>query len=251
MKYLFIAFVFFSCAQNSNDKAGRKYSTEQLDTIQTAPLVIAAVPALFETAFIKGTKQKIKRSELELYGITIGNLKVVSGRIVACDPLHIEEYGKPYTQVFPTGDFPVQLSIARWQETESIAFARIKFSNEPVARWAFALQEGQEPMPITGSEMHGFSVDAGVGIFLDEAASKALDKSKVADMDREMFKEMEKHFHNTWRYTMYQFGNHNLAAFSTGVGDGFFGTYIGYDAKGVPCRLLSDFNLFDWRSKNN
>jgi hypothetical protein len=48
---------------------------------------------------------------------------------------------------------------------------------------------------------------------------------------------------------MYNFGKYNLAAFTTGLGDGKYATYIGYDAAGKPCRLLSDFKLFDWKEK--
>ncbi len=68
-------------------------------------------------------------------------------------------------------------------------------------------------------------------------------------MDTELYKEMDKHYHKNWRYTMYNFGQHNLAAFTTGFGDGRYATYIGFDANGKPCRLLSDFGLFDWRKK--
>jgi hypothetical protein len=66
-------------------------------------------------------------------------------------------------------------------------------------------------------------------------------------MDGAVYKEMDKHYRNHWRYTIYKFGNHNLAAFSTGEGDGYYATYIGIDAKGETCRLLTDFGLFDWR----
>jgi hypothetical protein len=60
---------------------------------------------------------------------------------------------------------------------------------------------------------------------------------------------MDKHYHNTWRYAMFNFGQHNLVSFTTGMGDGHYATYIGYDANGKICRLLSDFDLFNWRKK--
>ncbi|HEX8335065.1 MAG TPA: DUF4241 domain-containing protein, partial [Segetibacter sp.] len=178
-------------------------------------------------------------------------LKVISGHIVACDPLHIDEYGKPFTQVFPTGEFPVQLSIAEVGGEETAAFARINFSDEPVVKWQLALHEGQKPLPVGDEEIHGYSVDAGVGIFMDQESIKALDTKRIWDLEskHELFKEMDKHYHGDWRYTMYNFGQHNLAAFSTGVGDGRYATYIGYDANGKPCRLVTDFGLFDWRKR--
>ena len=230
---------------NSNDP---EISREPLDTIQSSTNEIVAVPVLFETAFIKEAKQPANVSKMSLYGVTIGTLNIVSGRIIACDPMHIDEYGKPFTQLFPTGEFPVQLSIAKFDEEELIAFARIKFSDSPVVKWRFALLEGQSHLPLGKEKRHGYSVDASVGIFIDNEAYQALDyKSSVYDSDGTVYKEMDKHYRNDWRFAIYQFGNHNLAAFTTGEGDGYYSTYVGYDAHGNPCRLLTDFTVVDWK----
>ena len=247
MKYILLALTLLSC-NNIHHNSSLKISTEPLDTIKTRPAKLDAKPVLFEAAFIPGTTQKVKDKTLNLYGITIGKLKIVSGYIIACDPGHIDEYGIPFTQTFPTGEFPVQLAIARLGYDETIAFARINFSDEPVVKWEFALQAGQPPITVGGKKMHGYSVDLGVGVFMDTAASNALDKSNLTELDADLYKEMSKHFHNDWRYTMYNFGQHNIAAFSSGFGDGYYATYIGFDAKGKPCRLLTDFNLIDWKT---
>jgi hypothetical protein len=251
MRYLLIAFVLFACKNPSGQKNSIKFSTEVLDTIKSTPPKIIAAPDLFETAFMKGTTQKGKSANANLYGITIGKIKVISGQIIACDPLHIDEYGKPFTQVFPTGEFPVQLSIAEVGGEETAAFARINFSDEPVVNWQLAVTEGQKPLPVDDEEIHGYSVDAGVGIFMDLESTKALDTKRIWDLEskHELFKEMDKHYHGGWRYTMYNFGQHNLAAFTTGIGDGRYATYIGFDATGKPCRLVTDFRLFDWKKK--
>ncbi|MGI8582965.1 MAG: DUF4241 domain-containing protein [Chitinophagaceae bacterium] len=249
MKYLLIAFTLFACNTVAKKNVARKISTEVLDTIKSVPASMVATPVLFETAFIKGTTQKGNITPINLYGVTIGKIKVVSGHIIACDPLHIDEYGIPFTQVFPTGEFPVQFSIAKTGEADLIAFVRINFSEEPVERWELALLKGQEPLPVGGEEIHGYGVDGGVGIFMDKEVIKVLDLDALTDMDTELYKEMDKHYHNTWRYTLYNFGTYNLACFTTGLGDGRYASYVGYDATGKPCRLLSDFGLFDWRKK--
>ena len=249
MKYLVIVFTLFSCSDFSRQNDSRNVSTELLDTIKSVAAKVITTPVLFETAFIKGTTQSVNNTTLNLYGITIGKIKVVSGHLIACDPLHIDEYGIPFTQVFPTGEFPVQLSIARSNDEGLIAFARIKFSEEPVQKWQFALLKGQEPLPVGGADIHGFGVDGSVGIFVDKEAIKFLDIEALTNMDTELYKEMDKHYHKTWRYAIYNFGQHNLASFTTGFGDGSYATYIGFDANGKPCRLLSDFGLFDWRKK--
>ena len=251
MKYILIVFTFFACNTVAKKNAARKISNETLDTVKTVPAKIAATPALFETAFIKGTLQPGRVAPINLYGVTICKIKIASGHIIACDPLHTNEYGKPYTQLFPTGEFPVQLSIAQTGDEDMVAFARINFSDEPVAKWELALLEGQKPIPVADEDIHGFGIDGGIGIFVDEETKKALEKSKLIDDElyNPLIKEMDKHYHNTWRYTVYNFGEHNLAAFTTGTGDGKYATYIGFDANGKVCRLVSDFGLFDWRKK--
>jgi hypothetical protein len=252
MKYLLMAFLFIACKNMPGKENAQKISNEVLDTIKTPPARVEAAPLLFENAFQVGTTQQLKGSTYNFYGITIGKLKVTSGRIVACDPLHVDEYGKPFTQLFPTGEFPVQLSIAKLGHGEVVAFSRIAFNDDPVERWEFALLEGQASIPVGGEEMHGYSVDAGVGIFMDEAGIKNLDTKRIWDMEgkHEIFQEMNKHYHNDWKYTMFNFGNHNMAAFTTGLGDGRYATYIGFNAKGQPCRLLTDFGLFEWKQKD-
>jgi hypothetical protein len=61
--------------------------------------------------------------------------------------------------------------------------------------------------------------------------------------------EAAKNLHNNWEFVVYNFGGHNLACFSTGFGDGTYATYVGYDANGKICRLLTDFGLVIWWEK--
>jgi hypothetical protein len=245
MRYLFIVLIFFSC-NNVSTQEGIKVSTETLDTIQARPARWDAKPMILEAAFIKGTTQSKQGISIRLYGITIGKLKVSSGRVIACDPMLLEEYGIPFTQVFPTGDFPVQLSIAILDAGESIAFARIKFSDAPVARWEFALLPKQSPIKLASEEPYTYIVDNGVAGFMDHETKKTLDS--LPEGLNNIYPEMQKHFHNNWRYTMYDVGKHNLAAFTPGFyGDGRYTTYIGFDSSGKPCRLVTDFNVLEVR----
>jgi hypothetical protein len=250
MKYTLSALLIllFGC-KNFHRNDSLKISNEILDTIKTAPAKITAAPQLFETAFIKGTTQEGRVAPITLYGVTIGKIKCPGGRIIACDPMHIDEYGIPFTATFPTGEFPVQLSIAQAGDEDLVAFARIIFSEEPVDKWELALLKDQDPLPVGDKKIHGYGVDGGVAIFIDEEAAKVFDLNAGRDFNGAVFKEMDRHFHHNWRYAMYNFGNNNLAAFTTGTGDGKYATYIGYDAAGKPCRLLSDFKLFDWKGK--
>lgn len=247
-KYLFLVIPFFACNDlvKSNKQPGVTLF-DSLDTIKKFPATVHTKPRFFERAFITGTTAKLNKETLSFYGINIGKIKISSGRLVACDPMHIDEYGIPFTQLFPKGEYPVQLAIAKLDLEERVAFARILFSDAPVTKWEFALQEGQSQLPLGLKKRHGYSVDAGVGIFIDDEAAKALDKKTVNDMDGAVFAELDKHYRNDWKYAMYSFGNENLAAFTTGFGDGYYSTYVGLDAAGNACRLVTDFGLIDWK----
>lgn len=257
MKYIFFVFatsvIFSGCIErpkNLDTAATPNVSAKPLDTIQSAPAKIDAKPALLETAFIKGTKDKVKDLNFDLYGITIGNIKITSGIILACDPYLIDEYGEPFTQLFPIGEFPVQLSIAHLENKgETVAFARIKFSDEPVAKWEYALLKGQKQAPVgTGHDL-GYVIDAGFGIFVDKKAIDSLERKEISRISEDIYKKINQDYQKGWSADMYKFGDDNLAAFSSGFGDGRYSTYIGFDASGKPCRLVTDFALFDWRNK--
>lgn len=247
LKYLFIIFLFCSCNSNTNKENVRAVSAEILDTIKVFPTTITAMPVIFEKAFNSGTKQVKDKATFDLTGITIGKIKINSGRIIACDPMIMQEYGIAFTQQFPVGEFPVQLAIANLNGAETIAYIRINFSNEPVVKWEYALLPDQKLIGINDNDFYGYIVDSGMGIFVDEAAAKELDKEKLSEIGYETYTEMDRHYHEGWKYAMYNFGANNLAVFTAGFGDGRYGTYIGYDVKGTPCRLLTDFGLFDWR----
>jgi len=247
MRYTAIIIIGLFCSCSFNENRPVQFSTETLDTIKATPPAITAQPHLFEAAYIKGTTQILNDSTVQLYGINIGTIKLPSGRLIACDPILVEEYGIPFTQQFPTGEFPVQLSIARQGPEERIAFARIKFSDEPVAKWEFALLKDQEPLPVGGKKKHGFVVDGGLGIFADAEAIKSLNTAAMQSLSDTVYREMDKHTHYDWRYNIHESGSHNLAMFSTGFGDGVYSTYIGFDAGGKPCRLLTDMAIFTWK----
>ncbi len=240
MKYLLIAFAFISC-QVSPKKNTAKVSTEPLDTIKIFP-AITAEPQLFEKAFIAGTTQEVMKSKLSLYGINIGKIKITSGRIMACDPIIVDEYGIPFTQTFPTGEFPVQLSIAKLGDAETVAFARINFSEAPVTRWELALLKGQKQVPLNAKEKPGYVVDGGFGSFMDAEGKKAVNTDQFQN---DLYQSAAKHYRPNWKYAVHDYGKHNIISFTSGFGDGNYSTYVGYDTAGKPCRLLTNFEIFD------
>lgn len=204
-------------------------------------------PVIFETAFIDNTKAKEANSEIEFKKKFIGNLKISSGKIIACDPLVLFE-NEPFNTQFPVGVFPVELSIAQIKTDQRVAFARILFSDERVARWDYALLKGQDPTMLKKGEIFGYGVDSGTGAFMDMEAhnslSKAMDKNE--NLFEEIIEEMDKTYVHTRSWCIYAINEENVAMFSSGYGDGGYQSYIGYDEKGNICRLLTDFYIISW-----
>jgi len=212
---------------------------------------VQAFPSIFETAYFKGTNMIEDSTRIDFYAVDIGTIRIESGKIIAGDPIVVRDL-RAFVQKFPKGKFPVQLAIAKFNTDERVAYSRICFSQAPVVRWEFALDSGQKQMPIGGKEIYGYGVDGGIGLFIDARANQAFSElsSKDAYLWEKVFtRDMRRHYRNTWEYSLYEFDGHNLATFSTGMGDGHYATYVGYDASGRPCRLLTDFALIDWWKK--
>jgi hypothetical protein len=256
MKPLIIAIFLISCADFSKHDGFSggsfdKIMTGKIDTAITEVYRVTSTPGIFETAFFLGAKSKMDTFSISFYPVDIGQINIESGKVIACDPVMIHGV-IPFVQTFPIGHFPVQLAIAKLNNDERVAFARILFSDKPPAKWEFAYEEGEKPIPIGGENFYGYGVDAGMGLFIDSIAAKSFNRLIRNDehfLDNVFFAETNKHSHVTWDYCLYEFGDHNLATFSTGYGDGTYGTYVGYDDKGNICRLLTDFGLVEWWKK--
>ena len=258
MKYLYILFLLVACTDQSgtnlpiSGKLLDQATNEQLDTIKLRPYKVQSEPAIFETAFFTGATAAIEDTiKVHFYTLNIGKLKVETGELVACDPVLLHD-SEPFIHQFPTGQYPVHLAIAKTRNDQRVAFARVYFSSNPVSKWEFALLKGQENTSIFSDSIYGYGVDAGLGLFLDKAAAKAF--NDLYDKDPGLFEKifldvMDKFDPHNHSCLLFDFNGHNLAAFSTGYGDGFYATYVGYDKQGNFCRLLTDFGVVEWLKK--
>ncbi len=163
--------IYSSCNSTEKHEYGYGIYGANIDTLHIRPYAVTAKPAIFETAFFKDSTAISGDILMQFFQIQIGKLKVETGKLIACDPIQLDNF-PPFTQKFPTGKFPVQLSVAKIKTDERVAFSQIVFSDSPVAKWEFALQKGQQPVSIFSDTMYGYGVDAGMGMFIDEKAGK-------------------------------------------------------------------------------
>lgn len=199
-------------------------------------------PRIFENAFNDGSIVKSDNQDIIFQKINLGDLKIESGKIVVCDPI-VMHNAIAFKKEFPIGNFPVELAIAKMQKDRRVAFSRIVFSKNNVKNWEYALLPEQEYISLKDSTSYGFGVDSGTGLFIDENGKKIFSTKIDFEWENVFVKKMEE---NNNIGFIHSFEGHNLAAFATGYGDGFYSTFIGFDSTGRICRLLIDFSIIDW-----
>lgn len=197
---------------------------------------------VFQKAFIAGSTHKDAYMTCSFYIYEAGNLNVESGKIIACDPIQMFN-ATPFKAEFPKGIFPVQLSMAKMENDERVAFSRVLFSDSIVTNWAYALMPDQQPLSLLDSTVYCYGVDGGMGLFIDSVANDI-----ARDFDQPTWNHVfiNKAIQNGYKGYSHEFDNHSLVTFSSGYGDGCYATYIGYDANGKICQLLTDFGLVGW-----
>jgi len=163
--------------------------------------------------------------------VAVGRLNVTSGRLVATDPLvNIER--KPFSRSIPPGKYPVFLTIDKAEQ--AIAFALLKLGEGRPIRW-----EKAEPGP-------GYFVDAGVGCFADAATGDLIRAKQARSPEDWLFAAMKPVGPGEGvNVCVDPASGANLIAFHSGIGDGTYPSYFGFDAAGAAVALVTDFEIVD------
>ena len=201
---------------------------------------------------------------VDLEEVTIGELHLPTGKIIAGDPFFIYDR-KPFKTKVNPGKYPVKLLIYKVEEDHyRIAFAKIQFSDSQATHWTLALTEDitdEQIKNLKQGEFFGYGVDAGLGCFTDVETNSIFsivmdkfckdhpDKNYYDDLLAEEFKitseqhplsrdlgDWNNHFPNVG-------DNHNVIMFASGWGDGSYATYWGTDSNGKIVELITDFNV--------
>jgi hypothetical protein len=180
---------------------------------------------------------------------SLGELVAPSGQIIACDPLTAIE-PQPFAQHIAPGRYPVLASVAALANGDQrVACAMLRLSDVPVVRWEMARLKGQESITLQTGEFFGYSIDAGVGCFMDAQAATALDAHYDSDesYDEALIDAMEANRAQPLDYANVALDDEsgvNVIMFESGWGDGVYGSYWGYDASDAPACLVTDFSVF-------
>ena len=195
------------------------------------------------TDFVRAFRGARFRSGGGLVDVTVhevGDLRVRSGRITACDPLSAYQL-EPLARSVPPGDYPVRLAVAQLENGDQrVAAAMIRFAEPEAERWELATLEDEDVGVLEPGQILGYGVDAGTGCFVDGACARALDDEEVQER---LFAALEETYVDTWEWANVSLGDGNVVAFHSGWGDGIYGCYWGFDETGQLVALATDFEV--------
>jgi len=182
--------------------------------------------------------------------VTIGTLHVATGRIVACDPF-AGAGAMAFSERIAPGDFPVRLHRVGCGEMGvrvASAWLMIQPGATIVTLEAAALEHNG---PV------GYFVDSGLGAFMDAAARaelvKVIDAFYQAHPDGNYYTDMlapgfacnasAPGAIGDWLMHRIPGTAHNMALFTSGLGDGAYSSYWGRDSHGEIVALVTDFGV--------
>jgi hypothetical protein len=209
---------------------------------------------VISAAFAGGYTGTICNDRFPIRPVRLGDMELPSGRLSIADPFSLHDADTPIVLEVPPGRHQVDLAVADTGTGGTrVALARLLFSKNPTVRWSMALKPGQDPSKLTlANEFFPFAVDAGTGAFLDSGAVAWLQalpfETKMA-MDEKLQERGDakaKELGMPHQLALIEkIGPGDVAMFSSGWGDGYYGAWIGYDFKGRPTMVLIDFAVID------
>jgi len=169
--------------------------------------------------------------------VVAGDLLLPSGRTVV-DELFVDP--RPLKLRVAPRAYPVHATLARFRRgsSDDVALATLVFSHRPTVRWRL---------------VGGVAVDGGTAAITSPEGAAVLEAQLRRDQARwngvwdRMFDSLTAH---DYKVTNFALGRRvNVALFTSGLGDGRYPVYAGFDTAGRPTRIVVDFRLlhFEWR----
>lgn len=182
--------------------------------------------------------------ELTLFQHPVGDLILPTGQLVACDPF-VAPVSVPFNLPVPSGTFPVALTIANFGHDQRVAFASLRFQQSLPIEWRMMATGSNDPATLAPGVHFGYPVDSGTGCFMDHSAGEMLFAKMRTEPDyyKFMMAEMEKTYRHTWDWLNLPIGEANVIAFKSGLGDGIYGTYAGFNADKRIVAVVTEFGV--------
>lgn len=208
-------------------------------------------PEVLTGAFEAGFVGEAGERRFAVRVVRLGTVHLPSGRVVVADPFTVWDDAPPLDLAIAPGRYPVDLAIADTGSSgHRVALARLQLSDAAPVRWSMAVTADQDASTLTGAELFGYGVDAGTGAFMD-ADSLAWRGAQTPD-DFEALSDDWLTRGETEGAALgvpYLFamvgavGPGEVAMFSSGWGDGFYASWVGYDVDDNPVAVVTDFTV--------
>lgn len=207
------------------------------------------------------------------YFLTIGVVDVPSGRVIVSDPLVYLPGNRGTAPILekeiPKGTYRVEIAILRSRKIGiRVCTARMKIKETPAVRYELAIptKETAEPSSNEDGVVCGFTVDAGLISFIDAdgaAAYRKVDKewwdshpggNRYDDYFKELFEKSYELLPDFQReggdfiQWINPENNERMVMVSSGLGDGYYLCFWGYDEDGDICELtvpMLDPDIFE------
>lgn len=196
------------------------------------------IPPYLSQLLADGTDVASENGPLQLTIETLGTLHLPSGQIVGCDA--IDPGNLPFARRVQPGDYPVIITGVRLQDgDEFIAAACLRFIDAPPVRWVNAYWKGQIGLV---NRRPAYAVDSSIGAFMSLEAGEIL--ADLDDLNELVYGAIEADPEKSAAMLPVPGADHlNAAIFSTGFGDGVYGSFWGLDANDQPVCLLTDYHI--------
>ena len=194
-------------------------------------LGLAPSPAACPYAARTGDRDFASAFEVGNVCVTPGRLRVSSGRVLATDPL-VNLERAPFKRAVPNGDYPVFLSVDHSER--AFSYALLQLGPARPVRWH---PEGSLVL-----------VDSGTSCFADGETAHEVARRDTPENPPLLIDVMDEAGYKTNRWANLCIdpeSGANLVVFHSGVGDGSYPSYWGFDERGALVALVTDFQIVD------
>lgn len=210
--------------------------------------------SFFQNLFCETEKLKL---------VTIGQVDFPTGRVVLADPLAYlgnTKYQTVLEKCIPEGNYDVELSMMHSHLVGiKVAAARLKITSEHSVRYELAMPKGFTRMDFNKPGVFSFfGVDTGLACFADESLAEKYteflnlwqkenpNKNIYRDYFSLFFQESNRDPNLQTEYGNFLLwnlptDNKRIAMFSSGMGDGIYSAYWGFDKNNEITELIVPF----------
>lgn len=246
--------------------------TDEMETEQTYRILRQTQMDIFtqNLKFINRTELDVNTIERQFvrddrhFWFSFGSVDFPTGRVVTADPFYyLYKWGEPpiiapvLNIEIPKGSYPVEIATAQNEFVGiRICSARIKIKNTAAVRYELAVPTEETAAVIcSDGPMTGFPVECGMMCFCDEQTADEyrtfMAKHNYTNAYDDYFKDIlvrrseaedpeNKYDEDFAEWTNPDSGS-RMAIIHTGLGDGFYQVFWGYDEDSDICELTAPF----------